>query len=58
MVEKDEILTKIKESAVEGKISCTDARQLAADFNIELGKMNDLCDEIEIKIYACELGCF
>lgn len=58
MVKKDEIIAKIKEAAPKGKITCTDARQIAADFNLDPSEIGKLCDEIEIKICACELGCF
>ncbi|MDD3853310.1 MAG: hypothetical protein PHD40_06620 [Syntrophomonadaceae bacterium] len=58
MTEKGTVLQKIKELSKGGKLSCTDARKLAKDLDVPLGEMADLCNEIKIKIYACELGCF
>jgi hypothetical protein len=58
MTDQETILAKIKELSKKGRLSCTDARKIAAEQDIPLGKMADLCNEIGIKIYACELGCF
>lgn len=40
------------------KISCTDARNIADEHGMPMGDMGQLCDELDLKIYACELGCF
>jgi len=40
------------------RISCAEARELAAELQIELSRMGALCDQAGIKISACELGCF
>jgi len=53
-----ELIEKIKEQCQSGKVSCTEARKLAVDLDVELSKMGGLCDEAGIKIYGCELGCF
>lgn len=58
MAEKKELVAKLQELYPEGKISCTEAHEIAAKFNIALGDMGDLCDLAGIKIFACELGCF
>ncbi len=54
----EKVLAKLKEVAEEGKISCTQARQVAADSGLELKEIGKLCDDNDLKIYACELGCF
>ncbi len=58
MEEKDKVVDKLKEVAAEGKISCTQAREVAKDLEIELAEIGKLCDDNDIKIYGCELGCF
>ena len=40
------------------KIACTHALQIAADFNISPHEVGRICNELSIKITACQLGCF
>lgn len=58
MEKKDKVVDKLKEVATEGKISCTQARKIAEDLEVELAEVGKLCDDNDLKIYACELGCF
>lgn len=53
-----EIIEKVKALATEGKITCAAARQLAQELNVEYKQVGQACNDAEIKIYACELGCF
>ena len=55
---KEEVLKKLQETAKNGKISCTQAREIMEEYKVPMGEMGDLCDEVDIKIYGCELGCF
>lgn len=55
---KEEIIKKLQEVAPKGKISCTDARRVAEEFAVNPADIGDLCDELKLKIYGCELGCF
>ncbi len=57
-MDKNELVKKLKELFPNGRISCTEARQVAVELNIELAEMGELCDEAGLKIYGCELGCF
>ena len=55
---KKNLAERILEVAPEKRLSCKKAFALAAEFDclpIEVGK---LCDELEVKIYGCQLGCF
>lgn len=58
MADKQLIAEKLKEKAPKGKISCHEARLLAQEFDVEPGVIGELCDELKIKVCACELGCF
>ncbi len=40
------------------KISCTSALALAEKLNMLPSKIGKMCDELGIKISACQLGCF
>jgi len=54
----EEVLKKVKEASKNGRISCTAARELGKELNVPLRMIGDACNELKIKIYACELGCF
>lgn len=58
MQDRKEIIRKLKDLFPNGKISCTEARKTAAELGVECREMGELCDEAELKIYGCELGCF
>jgi len=49
---------KVKESAKEGKMSCSVARKIADELGIPIREVGHACDELKIKLYGCELGCF
>lgn len=56
---RDEEITKVLLDKFPGKrISCMEARELAAELKIELARMGEMCDLAGIKISGCELGCF
>ncbi|MGE5455007.1 MAG: hypothetical protein ACM3O9_07415 [Methylocystaceae bacterium] len=42
----------------EGKISCSLARKVAEDLGVPPQKVGEACNQLKIKICACELGCF
>lgn len=55
---KDEVVKKLLDVAVDGKLSCTEAREIMNNYNVPNGQLGKICDEVGIKIYGCELGCF
>ena len=56
--QKEKLVMAVKESAREGRLSCTAARKIADEFNVPPKAVGEVCDELKIKIKACELGCF
>lgn len=52
------LLTKVEGASRDGKISCTVARRLAEEMGVPVRQVGEAADELGIKIYACELGCF
>ena len=58
MQKRDQIVEKLKELSDDSKITCTDARKLAEDLQVEPIEVGKLCHEMKIKIIGCELGCF
>jgi hypothetical protein len=61
-MDQDAIRKLVLEFAVErdGRktISCARAFEILRQHNIPLGDIGKICDENDIKIHACQLGCF
>jgi DNA-binding transcriptional MocR family regulator len=53
-----EILDKVKEAAEDNRMSCPVARKLADDLGVANKTIGDACNELDIKIKNCSLGCF
>ncbi|HTR45246.1 MAG TPA: hypothetical protein VMH06_06005 [Thermodesulfovibrionales bacterium] len=59
MVEKKEkIREALKGKAVDGRISCPSARNIAEELDVPYQQVGKTADELGIKITGCELGCF
>lgn len=58
MDKKETIIKELKTLAEDNRISCTVARQLAEDLQVSPREVGEMCDELNIRIFACELGCF
>ncbi|MBO8158263.1 hypothetical protein [Thermosyntropha sp.] len=58
MEKKQEIAEEIQKKALNGRITCSDARKIAEELEVSPKVVGELCDELKIKICACELGCF
>jgi hypothetical protein len=62
MTQDQDIITAISERThnIEGrdKLTCSDAFELAEKFNMEIIQIGRLCNERNIKICKCQLGCF
>ncbi|HHX50713.1 MAG TPA: hypothetical protein GX711_04675 [Clostridia bacterium] len=58
MSSEERIMEAVKKASVDGKLSCTKARQLAAELGVPVRKIGEAADTAKIKIFACELGCF
>ena len=50
--------TKIRAAAPEGKIPCAAAFRLAEELGISRKELGNLLNELKIKIIHCQLGCF
>lgn len=61
-MENDQVIAAITASAVESdgktKLSCAKVFEIAEQFAISKQDIGQLCNENEIKITACQLGCF
>ncbi len=57
MTEED-VKTRIRTAAPEGKIPCAAAFRLAEELGISRKEMGSLLNDLKIKIIQCQLGCF
>ena len=54
----NELEQKIKDSLVNGKLPCAVAFKVASDLGVAPRQVGDKANELDIKIAACQLGCF
>ena len=53
-----ELLEAIRKTAKDNRLSCTAARKLAKELDVPVKLIGQGADQLNIKIAACELGCF
>lgn len=55
---KEQLTVAIKKFAQNNKLSCEQAHKLAAELKVSLRDVGATCNELKVKITACQLGCF
>ncbi|MDO9070474.1 MAG: hypothetical protein Q7V36_03045, partial [Deltaproteobacteria bacterium] len=58
LMSPEDIKTRIKAAAPEGKIACAAAFRLAEELGLSRHDLGELFNELKIKIAHCQLGCF
>jgi hypothetical protein len=53
-----EVQARIQAAAPNGRIPCAAAFQLAEELGLTRSRLGELCNELNIKISQCQLGCF
>jgi hypothetical protein len=56
--QKEAIQEAVKAAAHCKKLSCPQAREIAEKFDVAYTVVGKTCNEMEIKIKGCSLGCF
>ena len=54
----EELRDVIKSQAVDGKVSCKAMLDLADQAETTSQQIGEICNELDIKVSACQLGCF
>jgi len=54
----EELREAIQGQAIEGKVSCKAMLDLARETDTPSRQIANICNELDIKIGACQLGCF
>ena len=52
------VVARAKEIDGKKRISCSECFALAGQFGVEIGEIGRICNEAEIRICKCQLGCF
>ncbi len=55
---REKAIEAIRQAAVSGRLSCEKAHALSRELDIPLREIGVLCNELKIRISACQLGCF
>jgi hypothetical protein len=55
---REKLIKAIQNAVVNNKLSCETAHTLAKELKVPLKEIGTLCNELKIKISACQLGCF
>jgi hypothetical protein len=55
---REKMIEAIRAASVNNRLSCENAHKLAKELNTSLPEIGVLCNELKIKIAACQLGCF
>ena len=58
MNKKKIVEERIKDSAADGKIACSQLREIAEEVDTSYKMAGRIADRLKIKIVQCELGCF
>jgi hypothetical protein len=55
---REQLGEAIKAASQNNRLSCERAHELAKGLNTTLQEIGVICNELKIKIAACQLGCF
>ena len=55
---REKIIEAIRAASIDGKLTCEKAHALASELRVPLKEIGTLCNELKIKVAACQLGCF
>ena len=57
-MEEEKIKERLMEKQSNGRIACRNALKVAEEEGVSPALVGELLNEMEIKIQACQLGCF
>jgi hypothetical protein len=59
MKERKKLIREAVEKALRnGRLTCDAAHAIGKELNVPLREIGAVCDELKVKITACQLGCF
>lgn len=57
-VSKEALQEAVRNAAKEDRLTCEQAHELGKELDVSLGEIGAVCNELNIRIKACQLGCF
>ena len=57
-VSKEKIIAAVTQAASDGRLTCEKAHELGKDLGVPLQEIGAVCNELNIRIRDCQLGCF
>jgi hypothetical protein len=57
-VDQENVKKEVEKAAHDGRLTCHEARALAEKLGVDYSEVGQACNELNLKIRACELGCF
>jgi hypothetical protein len=55
---REKLIEAIRAASLQNRLSCEKAHELSAAHAISLREIGEVCNDLKIKIAACQLGCF
>jgi hypothetical protein len=55
---REKMVETLRASSAGNRLTCEQAHALAKELKVSLQELGALCNELKIKISACQLGCF
>jgi len=55
---REKLIDAIQAATHDNRLSCEKAHALAKEQDVSLQEIGKICNELKIKITACQLGCF
>ena len=55
---QEKMIDAIQSAARDNRLTCEKAHDLARELNVSLKEIGAVCNELKIKISACQLSCF
>ena len=57
-MEREQVIEAIKKASAGNRLTCETAHSLSEELKVPLQEIGALCNELKIRISACQLGCF
>jgi hypothetical protein len=57
-MDQENVKKEVEKAAHDGRLTCHEARALAEKLGVDYSEVGQACNELNLKIRACELGCF
>ena len=57
-VSRERLIEAVRNAAQDSRLSCERAHDLGRELDVPLRDIGAICNELKIKVTACQLGCF